>query len=69
MSDEMRLIEIETRLAFQEQAMGELSDVIHRQQRELEALRHALNQAHADLQNLREHASSGSLPEPPPPHY
>lgn len=69
MSDEARLIEIETRLAFQEQAQLELSDLIHRQQRELEALRHALAQANADLYSLRDSLPDTALPEPPPPHY
>lgn len=69
MSDEARWVEIETRLTFQEQTLTELSDLVHRQHRELEALRHALAQANADLMNLRDNLSGSPLPEPPPPHY
>lgn len=69
MPDDARLIELETRLAFQEQALGELGDVVHRQQRELDALRHALMHATTDLHALRDSVSANVLPEPPPPHY
>ncbi len=70
MSDDARLIEIETRLAFQEHTLGELSDLVHRQRQELDALRSALVQASADLDALRSGlSSSGAATEPPPPHY
>jgi len=69
MQSDARLIEIETRLAFQEQALAELGDVVHRQYRELEALRTALANAQADLQAMRDNAPGTPLPEPPPPHY
>lgn len=70
MSDEARLIEIETRLAFQEHTLGELSDLVHHQRQELDALRSALMQATADLDALRTGlSSSGAASEPPPPHY
>lgn len=69
MDDDARLIEIETRLAFQEQATSELSDVVHRQQHELEALRRALARASDDLHALRDSLPASAMPEPPPPHY
>ena len=69
MIDENRLIEIETRLAFQESALQDLGDLVNRQRLELDALRHALSQATADLLTLREGLSSGTASEPPPPHY
>ncbi len=69
MSDEERLIEIETRLAFQESALTELGDLVNRQRMELEALRHALAQASEDLLALRDGFSSSAANEPPPPHY
>ncbi len=69
MSDDARLIELETRLAFQEQAQTELSDLVHRQNREIEALRHAVVQANDDLHALRDTLPGDTTPEPPPPHY
>jgi SlyX protein len=38
--DEERLIEIETRLAFQEQTIKTLSDIIYKQQQKLDELGH-----------------------------
>ncbi len=69
MTDDARLIEIETRLAFQESALQDLSDLVNRQRLELESLRRTLAQATADLLSLREGLSSGTANEPPPPHY
>lgn len=69
MTDDARLIEIETRLAFQESALQDLGDLVNRQRLELDALRRTLAQATADLLTLREGLSSGAANEPPPPHY
>lgn len=69
MNDDARLIEIETRLAFQESALQDLGDLVNRQRLELESLRRALTEATADLLSLREGLSSGVANEPPPPHY
>ncbi|MCX7555571.1 SlyX family protein [Xanthomonadaceae bacterium JHOS43] len=69
MMDDARLIEIETRLAFQEHTLSELSDLVHRQRLELDALRAALIQATADLNALRSGVSSPSAANEPPPHY
>jgi SlyX protein len=68
-NDDARLIEIETRLAFQESALQDLGDLVNRQRLELESLRRALVEATADLLTLREGMSSGAANEPPPPHY
>ncbi len=69
MTDDARLIEIETRLAFQESALQELDELVNRQRLELESLRRVVGQAMADLLTLREGLSSGAANEPPPPHY
>lgn len=68
MDTDSRLIEIETRLAFQEQTVSELSDLVHRQRKELDALLDVVRQVGADLQSLREGSRSGLVHEPPP-HY
>lgn len=71
---EARLADLETRLAFQEHALGELSDalaaareeeggnalVLHRVLEELRQMRVSLS-AHAP--------SADPVQEPPPPHY
>jgi SlyX protein len=66
---EQRLVELETRLAFQEQALVELGDALAAARME-RARSDALMQAVlADLRGLRGalYADPGS--EPPPPHY
>lgn len=63
------LEQIETKIAYLERTTIELSDVIFRQQREIQAL-----QAHVEA--LRERLDAGQTPETPrsleqevPPHY
>jgi SlyX protein len=64
-----RLEQIEVRIAYLEQANGQLSDEVLRQQRELEALRQQL----AALLQRQEAAQSSptvySAEEEKPPHY
>jgi SlyX protein len=71
---EQRLVDLETRLAFQEHALGELSDalaaarseeartslLLHRTLEEVRQLRMALSAAPV---------SADAALEPPPPHY
>ena len=66
---EQRLVELETRLAFQEQAMHELSDALA--ETRLEAARNAdrLRQAMQDLRLSRGDLVADPASEPPPPHY
>ncbi len=60
---------LETKIAFLERANNELSDVVYRQHREIEALR-------ARLESLADRMSAMQSDEPPrtpederPPHY
>ena len=66
---EQRLVELETRLAFQEHAMQELSDALA--ETRLEAARNAdrLRQAMQDLKLSRGDLVADPASEPPPPHY
>lgn len=66
---EQRLVELETRLAFQEQAVQELSDALA--ETRLEAARTAglLRQAMQDLKLARGDLYADPASEPPPPHY
>ena len=71
MSDllDLRLTELETRLAFQELALTELSDALAAIRIEQERARQQTERALRDLEQLRLvlYADPGS--EPPPPHY
>lgn len=66
---EARLIELETRLAFQEQALAEISQALAQSRldtaRNTEVLRRALD----ELQQSRGEFFADPASEPPPPHY
>jgi len=64
-----RLVELETKISYQEHTIAELNDVVTRQQRQIDQLERA-------MQQLRQHLkqnSSAELARPeeeiPPPHY
>ena len=68
--DEQRIIEIETRLAYQEQTLAELNDVLTDQQAQLTRLE-GLNKAlEARLTAIAEAMPrDGGVPDERPPHY
>jgi len=68
-SESDRLVELETRLAFQEHALNELSQVMHEQRREIDMLRRTVERFTSDLQSLRHVFAADPASEPPPPHY
>ena len=63
---EQRLIELETRAAYQERMLDELHEVLTAHTRELAALR-------AEIQRIQQQLADLPLrrpeDEPPPPHY
>lgn len=66
---EKRLVEFETRLAFQDHTLQALNDVVTRQQQQIEAL---VREIQALKDRLRAAAPSPVGPledEKPPPHY
>ncbi|MFT4248617.1 MAG: SlyX family protein [Pseudomonas sp.] len=66
---EARLVELEMRLSFQEQALAELSEALAEARmtgaRNAEVIRHLLD----DLGKVRSALYSDPADEPPPPHY
>lgn len=66
---EARITELETRLAFQESALSELSDALA--QARLEAARSAelLRRVLLELAQSRSGVTGDPAEEPPPPHY
>jgi SlyX protein len=66
---EQSIEQIETKIAYLERAVGELSDVVFRQQREMQALKAEIEQLRDRLEAAQ--AQEGS-PDPTlerPPHY
>ena len=69
MGENDRLVELETRVAFQDHTISELNDVVVAQGREIVILRRDLERALADLKTLRGLMYADPASEPPPPHY
>jgi len=64
-----RVVELETRVAFQDQTVQELNETVIRQQREIDNLTRELETLRGRLRGL---APSPVVPpdeETPPPHY
>jgi len=67
--DKDRLIDIETKMAHQEQLLTELNEVLTDQQAQISRLE-ALSQSLIDrLNSLVDNAGGGQLTEERPPHY
>ena len=66
---ERRLTELETRLAFQEQALFELSDALAASRIETARNAEQLQRALDDLKQSRGEFFADPGSEPPPPHY
>ena len=70
MNDAVRFESVEFKLAHLERALGELNEVVIRQQREIEALREALRRAAVRLQSLDSQLGGASATDfEKPPHY
>ena len=66
---ENRLIELETRLAFQDHSLQELNAVVIRQQRDIDALTRELETLKAQFKALAPELVASRAEEGPPPHY
>ena len=71
---ELRLIDLETRLAFQEQALSEMSDALAAARAEEASNAVAMHRVLEELRQMRMAMASNPFSadpsqEPPPPHY
>ena len=66
---ETRITELETRLAFQEQALQELSDALAAARSEAEHSASMLRRVMSELAHGRGGGGGDPADEPPPPHY
>ncbi len=67
---EKRLVEIETKIAFQEQTIKDLSDVIYEQQQEIERLGSICDALVKRVKELSESTQGIDAPaNDKPPHY
>ncbi len=68
MSEE-RFIDIETRLAHQDQGLLELNEVVHRQEQAITRLERLCVALAERLAVLGDSLSDATAPDEPPPHY
>lgn len=66
---EERLTEIESRVAFQDDTIQQLNDVIVRQQQDIEQLTEELQLLKQQMQALAPSLVVDQAQETPPPHY
>lgn len=66
---EERLTEIESRVAFQDDTIQQLNDVIVRQQQDIEKLTEELQLLKQQMQALAPSLVVDQAQETPPPHY
>lgn len=65
-----RIIELESRVAFQEETLDQLNQVISQQELEMETLRRMLKHLSQQVKTLvQDNPYSPADQEPPPPHY
>jgi len=66
---DLRFTDLETRVAFQEQALNEMRDALAQARSEAAKNQELLMRALDDLKQLRTLLYSDPSTEPPPPHY
>lgn len=66
---ETRVVELETRLAFQEDAIHHLNQTVAEQQRQIDLLSKRVEQLQQRLQGLSPSPLESDQPDPSPPHY
>ncbi|MBT4837071.1 MAG: SlyX family protein [Methylococcales bacterium] len=69
MTTEERLINIETKLAFQEQTVNEMSDIIYQQQKKIDFLIRNNEFLVSHVQKLVDQSKSAEGIDERPPHY
>ena len=68
---EQRIVELESKLAFQDHTVEQLNQVVIAQQREIDQLHKEVERLKQQFKTLAEQASQSHNfdDEPPPPHY
>ncbi|PVV21030.1 MAG: SlyX protein [gamma proteobacterium symbiont of Ctena orbiculata] len=64
-----RIIDLESRLAFQEEAIHTLSETLVEQQQTIDSLSRSVDALRQKLQALEPSPLQSGETEPPPPHY
>lgn len=64
-----RIEQLETTVAFQDQAIEELNQALALHFKEIEALKRELHMLGSQLREVEAHPALAPQTEPPPPHY
>jgi len=64
-----RLIELETKISYQDHIIGELNDVVIRQQRQIDQLEKSVKRLQSQLKQSDHSDIARPEEEAPPPHY
>lgn len=64
-----QVTELETQVAFQEDTLQTLNDIVARQQLQIDKLEHEVRALLAQMQQLSDSMRSSPEEEAPPPHY
>ena len=67
--NENRLIDIETRIAYQEDTIQQLNDVVTKQQRQIDRLEDLAKLLTQRCQSLQSTESNNNIVDEKPPHY
>ena len=66
---ENKIIDLESKLAFQDETISELNEVITDQQNQLDQLREEIRLVNLRIASVAEASNTSEEKEPPPPHY
>jgi SlyX protein len=66
---EERLVELESKMAFQELALSQLSEAYAGQQRQLELLEKTVRELISQVRGMQSSIVANESEETPPPHY
>ncbi|MDB5540598.1 MAG: hypothetical protein JWQ89_2325 [Devosia sp.] len=64
-----RIVTLETKMAFQDQAIEELNQALAEHFKEIESLKRELHNLGSQLRDVESHPALAPGVEPPPPHY
>jgi len=66
---ENKIIDLQSKLAFQDETINELNEVITDQQNQLDQLREEIRLLSLRIASVAESSGTTEEKEPPPPHY
>ena len=69
MSDELRLVEIEMKISYQEDTVQELNKIVYQQQKQIDQLQATCSSLLDHIRDLSDAMSENRVTNEKPPHY